>query len=627
MLTGLRIKKKTLKRAALAAAGVLLVVGIVVWRMPDQPPRVPFSELAARVAQDEVKSIEVDQEGYATATLVDGSKLRSRKETDVSLTESLMNLGVDPKASGITIDYTDASLTWAVIAVGIYQFLISLMMFAFFALILWKSGFLSKPYNVFEPGTGVGVRFEDVAGVAEAKEELQEVVEFLKFPDRFLAVSARVPRGVLLAGPPGIGKTLLAKAVAGEADVPFFSISASEFVEMFAGLGAYRVRKLFKDAERKAPSIVFIDEIDAIGRKRSGSMDVGGHDEHGQVLNQLLTLMDGFERNPDKPGFIVLAATNRIDVLDSALLRPGRFDRRLVLGNPDVRARSEILEVHARDKPMAADVDLKTVAKQTDGFTGAELANVVNESAILAARRQKSSITLDELTEAVDRVVAGPARRTRAISAREREVVAYHEAGHALVAHFLPNADIPFKVTIVARGESEGHTRYLPKEDRRLWTKGQFQAAIAVALSGRVAEEVVFKEATTGAGDDIEKATGIARAMVTRYGMSENLGPRMFGKHEDDQVPSQRYSERVAGEIDEAIGSLVDDAYQTAARVLAANRSELATLAEHLVSNDTADRDAIERLLSRTGVGQGGGVSLGAGRLHHHIPGEDGATE
>ena len=593
----LRIKKRTLKRAALAAAGLLLVVAVVVWRLPDQPTRVPFSELAELVAEGGVTTLEIDQQGYVTATLVDDDQVRSRKEVDVSIGEALANAGIDLGASGVKVDFTDASMTVYAVMSAVASTLFNFMFFGFFLFILWESGFLKKPFNVFKAEDAQVVRFADVAGVAEAKEELQEVVEFLKFPERFLAVKARIPKGVLLAGPPGIGKTLLAKAVAGEADVPFYSMSGSQFVEMFAGLGAARVRKLFKAAQDAAPSIIFVDEIDAIGRKRSGSADVGGHDEHGQVLNQFLTLMDGFEVEADAPPVVVLAATNRVDVLDEALLRPGRFDRKLVLGNPDAQDRAAILEVHARGKPFAVGVDLDAVAKQTVGFTGADLANVVNEAALLTARRQKPSITTEELIEAVDRVVAGPARKSKVISAREKETNAYHEAGHAVVAHVLPDADPPFRVTIVARGETGGHTRFLPKEDRHLWTKGQFEDMITVALGGRVAEEVVFNESTTGASDDIEKATEIARQMVTRYGMGERLGARNYGRRAGEE-PGREYSDRTAGEIDAAILGLIDHAHETAAKVLSENRTKLATLAKYLIANETADREAIEGLLS-----------------------------
>ena len=404
-------------------------------------------------------------------------------------------------------------------------------------------------------GDSPTVSFADVAGVDEAKEELQEVVEFLKTPERFLALGARIPKGVLLMGPPGTGKTLLARAVAGEAEVPFFSISGSEFVEMFVGVGASRVRDLFDQAMRNSPCIVFVDEIDAVGRHRGAGLG-GGHDEREQTLNQILVKMDGFDTTTN---IVVIAATNRPDILDPALLRPGRFDRRVVLDSPDIRGRTEILKVHAKGKPLDEGVDLEKVAKLTVGFSGADLANLVNESAILAARRRKDKITSEEFAESVDRVVAGPERRSRVISEREKELTAFHEAGHALVAHLLPNADQPHKVTIVPRGTSGGYTRYLPEEDRRIWTRSQFEDMLAAALGGRVAEELVFDEVTTGASNDLERATSVARTMVTRYGMSDKLGPRTFGKSGElvflgREIAEQRdYSDSVAETIDEEV--------------------------------------------------------------------------
>ena len=449
-------------------------------------------------------------------------------------------------------------------------------------------------------GNSPAVSFSDVAGVDEAKEELQEVVEFLKFPERFLTLGAKIPKGVLLVGPPGTGKTLLARAVAGEAGVPFFSISGSEFVEMFVGVGASRVRDLFDQAKRNAPCIVFVDEIDAVGRHRGAGLG-GGHDEREQTLNQILVEMDGFDQNTN---VIVLASTNRPDILDPALLRPGRFDRRVMLDNPDIRGRTEILKVHAKGKPLAEDVDLANVAKQTSGFSGADLANLINESAILAARRSKTIITTEEFNESIDRVVAGPERKSRIISEREKELTAYHEAGHALVAHLLPHADPPYKVTIVSRGQSGGHTRYLPPEDRHLWTKNQFQDMLATAIGGRAAEEIVFDEVTTGASNDLEQATNIARTMVTRYGMSEKLGPRTFGKREEliflgREIAEQRdYSDSVAETIDSEVRSLIDAGYQTSKRLLTANLSMLTKLAKYLLDNETVEGDTLNELFA-----------------------------
>ena len=448
-------------------------------------------------------------------------------------------------------------------------------------------------------GNGPAVSFDDVAGVEEAKEELQEVVEFLKVPERFVSLGAKIPKGVLLIGPPGTGKTLLARAVAGEAGVPFLSISGSEFVEMFVGVGASRVRDLFEQAKRNSPCIVFVDEIDAVGRHRGAGLG-GGHDEREQTLNQILVEMDGFDVNTN---VILIAATNRPDILDPALLRPGRFDRRVVLDNPDVRGREQILNVHSKGKPLAEDIDMERIAKQTMGFSGADLANLVNESAILAARRNKVTITHDEFAESIDRVIAGPARKSRVVNEREKEITAYHEAGHALVGFMLPKADNPYKVTIVARGMSGGHTRYLPDEDRNLWTKGQFEDTMAAAMGGRVAEELIFEDVTTGASNDLEQATNIARTMVTRYGMSRKLGPRTFGKREElvflgREISEQRnYSDKIAEDIDGEVYNLVEAAYQSATKVITDNKAKLSQLARHLIAHETVEGDELKEIL------------------------------
>jgi len=410
------------------------------------------------------------------------------------------------------------------------------------------------------------VTFADVAGTDEAKEEVQEIVEFLKSPQKFQTLGGRIPRGVLLVGPPGTGKTLLAKAIAGEAKVAFYSISGSEFVEMFVGVGAARVRDLFEQAKRNAPCLIFIDEIDAVGRHRGAGLG-GGHDEREQTLNQILAEMDGFDTNAN---VIVMAATNRPDILDPALLRPGRFDRHVVIDLPDIKGRKAILEVHVKGKPLAKGVDLETVAKETPGFSGADLANLINEAAILAARRNRKDITLDELEEATERVLAGPERKSRVISLKEKEIIAYHESGHALTARLLPNADPVHKVSIVARGMMGGWTRFLPSEDRRLWSRSQFNDRLAVSLGGRVAEEITFGEITTGAQNDLDEATKLARKMVTEYGMSDKLGPRTFGQRQElvflgREISEQRdYSDKIAQEIDEEVHSIMQRAYSTA---------------------------------------------------------------
>ena len=587
---------------------IIVAVMAIFFTLFSQPlggsKEIPINQVISMAARGQVDTIEVRGDKLTIRTTSQDT-FTSRKEEGASVVEILSRSGVDPVASSVQINVRGSSGLGSLFGV-----LVNFLPLIFFGAILLfmlrqaQSG-TNQTFNFGRSrarmfvGNSPAISFSDVAGVDEAKEELQEVVEFLKFPERFLTLGAKIPRGVLLMGPPGTGKTLLARAVAGEAGVPFFSISGSEFVEMFVGVGASRVRDLFDQAKRNAPCIVFVDEIDAVGRHRGAGLG-GGHDEREQTLNQILVEMDGFDTNTN---IIVIAATNRPDILDPALLRPGRFDRRVVLDNPDIRGRTEILKVHSKGKPLNEDVDLETVAKQTTGFSGADLANLVNESAILAARREKTTIMADEFAESIDRVIAGPERRSRVVSQREKELTAYHEAGHAVVAHLLPNADRPYKVTIVARGASGGHTRYLPEEDRRLWTKHQFEDKLAAALGGRVAEVVVFDEVTTGASNDLEQATNIARTMVTRYGMSEELGPRTFGKREElvflgREIAEQRdYSDRVAETIDSEVHSLIDKAYKTATRLLTEHKEKLTHLAKYLISNETVEGDELDKLL------------------------------
>ena len=441
----------------------------------------------------------------------------------------------------------------------------------------------------------IKVRFSDVAGAEEEKQELVEVVEFLKDPKRFTKLGARIPAGVLLEGPPGTGKTLLAKAVAGEAGVPFFSISGSDFVEMFVGVGASRVRSLFEDAKKAAPAIIFIDEIDAVGRQRGVGLG-GGNDEREQTLNQLLIEMDGFEGNE---GIIVIAATNRSDVLDPALLRPGRFDRKVLVGRPDVKGREAILKVHARNKPLAEDVDLKLVAQQTPGFVGADLENVLNEAALVAARRNKSVIDASDIDEAEDRVIAGPSKKDKTVSQKERELVAYHEAGHTIVGLVLSNARVVHKVTIVPRGRAGGYMIALPKEDQMLLSKEDMKEQLAGLMGGRVAEEIIFNVQTTGASNDFEQATQMARAMVTEYGMSEKLGPVQYeGNHAmfGAQSPQKSISEQTAYEIDEEVRSLLNEARNKAAEIIQSNRETHKLIAEALLKYETLDSTQIKSL-------------------------------
>ena len=447
-------------------------------------------------------------------------------------------------------------------------------------------------------GNKTVVTFNDVAGVDEAKQELTEVVEFLKYPEKFNSLGARIPRGVLLVGPPGTGKTLLARAVAGEAGVPFFSISGSEFVEMFVGVGASRVRDLFEQAKRNSPCIVFVDEIDAVGRQRGAGLG-GSHDEREQTLNQILVEMDGFDTNTN---VIVVAATNRPDVLDPALLRPGRFDRQVVLDRPDIRGRREILAVHIKGKPLDKTVDVEELARRSPGFSGADLANLVNEAAILAARRNKKTVGMSEFSEALDRVVAGPERRSRLITDAEKEIIAFHEGGHAVVQRVLPKCDPVTKVTIVSRGMALGYTMSLPQEDRYLHSKTEFEDKIAGMLGGNVSEQLVFGDTTTGSSNDIEKATGLARAMVTQYGMSERLGPLTFGKKDEmvflgREISEQRnYSDEVAAKIDAEVREIIDRAYERAKEALTTHREVLDRLAALLIEKETIEGEEFESL-------------------------------
>jgi cell division protease FtsH len=445
------------------------------------------------------------------------------------------------------------------------------------------------------------VTFKDVAGIDEAEEEVEEIIEFLKNPAKFKKLGAKIPRGVLLYGPPGAGKTLLARAIAGEAGVPFFSISGSDFVEMFVGVGASRVRDLFKQAKANAPCIIFMDEIDAVGRHRGAGLG-GGHDEREQTLNQLLVEMDGFDQNI---GIIMIAATNRPDILDPALLRPGRFDRRIVIDRPDILGREAILKVHARGKPLAKEVDIKVVARRTPGFLGSDLANLVNEAALLASRKGKKDIGMEELEAAIDRVIAGPERKSRLISEKEKEIIAYHESGHALVAKLLPNCDPVHKVSIIPRGNAAlGYTLQLPTQDRYLISKLELMDRLAVLLGGRVAEDIVFKDVTTGAQNDLERATKIARQMVTEFGMSESLGPVTLGRKEHEiflgrDISEQRdYSEEVANKIDKEVKKIIEIAYARAKEILTKNKSKLKKIARNLIERETLEGKDLDDLLN-----------------------------
>ena len=445
------------------------------------------------------------------------------------------------------------------------------------------------------------VTFKDVAGAEEAKEELEEIKEFLKSPQKFNKLGAKIPKGVLLVGPPGTGKTLLAKAVAGESNVPFFSISGSDFVEMFVGVGASRVRDLFKKAKESSPAIIFIDEIDAVGRMRGAGLG-GGHDEREQTLNQLLVEMDGFEANQ---GVILMAATNRPDVLDPALLRPGRFDRQVIVDRPDLKGRTQILKVHAADKPIAKNVSLETIAKQTPGFTGADLANLLNEAALLAARKSKKTISNSDIENSIDRVLAGPEKKSQILTEEEKLIIAYHETGHALVGWALPNADPIHKVTIIPRGRALGYTQALPDSEKYLTSKAELKDRLAMLMGGRVAEELIFADPTTGASNDIEKATEIARRMVMEFGMSEKLGPMLYGKGTNevflgrDYGRQQDYSDEVASSIDEEVKSLLSDAHIIAGKILGKFKKQMEDMVKVLMEKETIDREEVARIFNK----------------------------
>jgi len=561
----------------------------------DDAQEIPISEVVELAKNPGNERIMIEVDGDDLTIRVGANTFVSRKEPGSSIVELLDQVSGQ---GNVSIEVKDASGGLGSF-VGLLTNFLPLILFGGILLFMMRQaqgssnqamGFGKSRARMFV-GTKATVTFFDVAGAPEAKQELEEVVEFLKFPERFVALGARIPRGILLVGPPGTGKTLLAKAVAGEAGVPFFSISGSEFVEMFVGVGASRVRDLFEQAKRHGPSIIFVDEIDAVGRHRGAGLG-GGHDEREQTLNQILVEMDGFESSTN---VIVIAATNRPDILDPALLRPGRFDRRVTLDTPDIRGRTAILDVHAKGKPLADDVDLQDLAQQTPGFSGADLANLINEAAILAARRNKKEVGQDEMLEAIDRLIAGPARKSKVISVHEKKVTAFHESGHAIVGYFMPHADKVHKISIVARGKMGGYTRYLPDEERSLQTRSQFEALIATAMGGRVAEEIVFDEITTGASNDIEKATEIAKAMVTQYGMSDKLGPRLFGKREEmvflgrDLGEHRDYGPKIEELIDSEVDRILEEGRQNAIRIITEKREHLDAISSFLIEHETID--------------------------------------
>jgi cell division protease FtsH len=583
----------------------LVVVGIVNFITgQDQEQKVlPFNEFMQDLHSGNIQSLDVTSEGL---TLKLHGKLKSGEEfTSRALFSEAFSKELQNMTNTVKINEPQRESVWWTFLTSIVPFVV--MFILFFFLFNQAQGGGSKVMNFGKSRAKLyteekkKVTFDDVAGADEEKNELVEVVEFLKDPRKFAALGARIPKGVLLVGPPGTGKTLLARAVAGEAGVPFFSISGSDFVEMFVGVGASRVRDLFETAKKNAPCIIFIDEIDAVGRHRGAGLG-GGHDEREQTLNQLLVEMDGFAGNE---GIIIIAATNRPDILDPALLRPGRFDRQITVDRPDVKGREAILKVHARNKPIGPDVTLEGIAKMTPGFTGADLENLLNEAALLAARRNKKMIEMTEIDEAIDRVIAGPEKRSRVYSEKEKRLVAYHEAGHAVVGYFLEYADEVHKVTIIPRGMAGGYTVMLPKEDRWFMTRSEMLDKVAGLLGGRVAEELVLNEISTGAHNDLERATNIIRRMVTEYGMSEKLGPLQFGRHQGqpflgrDFASEQNYSEAIAYEIDKEMRAIMDECYQRTRDVLIKHREQLELLAQALLEKETLNKQEIEELMTK----------------------------
>jgi cell division protease FtsH len=596
-------------RNAFVYMAILLFLLLVLVRLAEPaaaPDVIALSEVASLVEAGKVTKITTEQDQQTLRlVLEDGTRRISRKEQNHAIVPTLAGLGVSPAAIRKVAVETAEVRPWDRV-VRILIELAPIILFGVLILFLFRQAqggtnqalSFGRSRARLLTGDTPTVTFDDIAGVEESRTELAEVVEFLREPDKFIALGARIPKGVLMVGPPGCGKTLMARAVAGEAGVPFFTISGSEFVEMFVGVGASRVRDLFDQAKKHSPCIVFIDEIDAVGRQRGAGLG-GSHDEREQTLNQILVEMDGFDTDTN---VIVIAATNRPDILDPALLRPGRFDRRVVIDRPDMRGRRAILGIHTRGKPLAADVDLDVIAKQTPGFSGADLENLVNEGAILAARRNSRAIYMPDLQDAFEKVIAGPERRSRPISAHEREVIAYHEAGHALVMNALEHCDPVHKITIVSRGMALGFTMGLPEEDRTLAMRSKFDDEMAGLLGGRAAEELIFADVTTGASNDLDRVTSIARSMVTRYGMSEALGPITFGEREDtvfmgrdigDQV---NYSQDIAEVIDDEVARLVRKAHDRARQTLGANLDTLHRVARRLIEVETIDRAEFEAL-------------------------------
>ncbi len=597
--------------AFLTLALLVLIIGEFVG-FEKKPKQVNLSEIAQKINAGEVTKLVVSGTEMR-ASLKDETILIAQKEPETGVSATLTNLGVSSEQLQIInleIKHESGFMFWASILIPtLLPALLILAIFWFMFRQAQKSTnqamfFGKSNIRLFAPHGKDKVTFKDVAGLDEPKEELKEVVDFLKFPKKYLDIGARIPRGILLVGPPGTGKTLLARAVAGEANVPFFHISGSEFVEMFVGVGASRVRDAFSTAKKASPSIIFIDEIDAIGRERGAGLG-GGHDEREQTLNQILVEMDGFERDTQ---VIVMAATNRPDVLDSALLRPGRFDRRVLLDIPDVREREAILQLHAHDKQLDKNISLRKIAERTPGFSGADLSNLINEAALYAARMNRKTVSESDILNSIDKTLLGPERKSRIISPREKQITAYHEAGHALVASAIPDADPVHKVTIVARGRAGGYTLKLPSEEMRLKTKKQFLADLAVAIGGYASEKLIFGDVSTGSSNDLKEASDLARLVVTRYGMSDAFGPITFGKPQElvflgrELTSEQNYSEKIASKIDDEVHKLMMQAFKTAETIVKKHKKVLDLIAETLMEEETLEREAFERLLELGGI-------------------------
>ena len=593
------------------AFGILFLVTVIyslVVGVGENIKTITLSELVAEINAGSVEKIVV-RENALDITLKDGARQSAEKEIEAGLSETFKNYGVvSEKLSAVSLEVKSASgfSFWLGMALPILAPIAIIAFFIWFSARQLQRGsmqaftFGQSKARLVIPGGKERITFKDVAGVKEAKQELEEVVDFLKNPKKFFDIGARIPRGVLLMGAPGTGKTLLARAVAGEANVPFFHLSGSEFVEMFVGVGAARTRDLFKQAKKTAPSIIFIDEIDAIGRLRGAGMG-GGHDEREQTLNQILVEMDGFDTDER---VIVFAATNRPDVLDPALLRPGRFDRRVILDLPDVNDREAILTIHSKNKNLAEDVAVRRVAERTPGFSGADLANIINEGAILAARKNQKQVHQIDLLDSIEKVLLGPERKSHLLSSKEKEIAAYHEGGHALVSASLSNADPVHKISIVSRGRAAGYTLKIPAEDRKMFTHSHFLDELAVALGGYASEKIVFGELTTGASDDLQKVTDLARNLVMRYGMSEKLGPIVFGEREEavflrkEIVSQKNYSEETARLIDDEIKSIIDGAYKKAREILTKRRALLDKLAKVLIEKETIEKEEFETIIA-----------------------------